>query len=68
MELLRPTPTFSACFGAAFLTLHPTQYAEQLVKRMEACGAEAYLVNTGLEMVPVNVSLFKIHAVLLMLF
>ncbi len=42
-----PTPTFSACFGAAFLTLHPTQYAQQLVKRMEACGAEAYLVNTG---------------------
>jgi phosphoenolpyruvate carboxykinase (ATP) len=42
-----PTPTFSACFGAAFLTLHPTQYAEVLVKRMEAAGAEAYLVNTG---------------------
>ena len=45
--ITEPTPTFSACFGAAFLTLHPTQYAEQLVKRMEACGAEAYLVNTG---------------------
>ncbi|MGE9552468.1 phosphoenolpyruvate carboxykinase (ATP) [Erwinia amylovora] len=43
----QPTPTFSACFGAAFLTLHPTQYAEVLVKRMEAAGAEAYLVNTG---------------------
>lgn len=42
-----PTPTFSACFGAAFLTLHPTQYAEVLVKRMEAAGADAYLVNTG---------------------
>ncbi|WP_390338385.1 phosphoenolpyruvate carboxykinase (ATP) [Vibrio harveyi] len=42
-----PTPTFSACFGAAFLTLHPTKYAEVLVKRMEAAGAEAYLVNTG---------------------
>ncbi|WLS79264.1 phosphoenolpyruvate carboxykinase (ATP) [Erwinia pyri] len=42
-----PAPTFSACFGAAFLTLHPTQYAEVLVKRMEAAGAEAYLVNTG---------------------
>ena len=42
-----PTPTFSACFGAAFLTLHPTQYAEVLVKRMEASGAQAYLVNTG---------------------
>ncbi|HEY5716430.1 MAG TPA: phosphoenolpyruvate carboxykinase (ATP) [Psychromonas sp.] len=45
--ITEPTPTFSACFGAAFLTLHPTVYAEQLVKRMEACGAEAYLVNTG---------------------
>ncbi|TBU69622.1 phosphoenolpyruvate carboxykinase (ATP) [Serratia marcescens] len=42
-----PTPTFSACFGAAFLTLHPTQYAEVLVKRMEAADAQAYLVNTG---------------------
>ena len=42
-----PTPTFSACFGAAFLTLHPTKYAEVLVKRMEAAGAQAYLVNTG---------------------
>ncbi|WP_313363634.1 phosphoenolpyruvate carboxykinase (ATP) [Mixta calida] len=42
-----PTPTFSACFGAAFLTLHPTKYAEVLVKRMQAAGAEAWLVNTG---------------------
>ena len=42
-----PTPTFSACFGAAFLSLHPTMYGEQLVKRMEAVGAVAYLVNTG---------------------
>ncbi|TEW52689.1 phosphoenolpyruvate carboxykinase (ATP) [Psychromonas algicola] len=45
--ITEPTPTFSACFGAAFLTLHPTQYAQELVKRMEACDAEAYLVNTG---------------------
>lgn len=43
----KPTPTFSACFGAAFLTLHPTQYAEVLMKRMRASGAKAYLVNTG---------------------
>lgn len=43
----QPTPTFSACFGAAFLTLHPTQYSDVLVKRMEAAGAQAYLVNTG---------------------
>ena len=43
----QPTPTFSACFGAAFLTLHPTQYSDVLVKRMEAAEAQAYLVNTG---------------------
>ena len=42
-----PQPTFSACFGAAFLTLHPTKYGEELVKKMEQHGAEAYLVNTG---------------------
>ena len=42
-----PRPTFSACFGAAFLTLHPTKYGQELVKKMEANGAEAYLVNTG---------------------
>ena len=45
--ITEPVPTFSACFGAAFLTLHPTQYAKQLVKRMESVGASAYLVNTG---------------------
>lgn len=45
--ITQPTPTFSACFGAAFLLLHPTQYAEVLVKRMQASGAKAYLVNTG---------------------
>ena len=42
-----PTPTFSACFGQAFLELHPTKYAEELVKKMKASGAKAYLVNTG---------------------
>jgi len=42
-----PQPTFSACFGEAFLSLHPTKYGEELVKKMEAHGAEAYLVNTG---------------------
>lgn len=45
--ITEPTPTFSACFGAAFLTLHPTQYAQVLVKRMQDAGATAYLVNTG---------------------
>ena len=45
--ITEPTPTFSACFGQAFLELHPTKYAEELVKRMDASGAKAYLVNTG---------------------
>ena len=45
--ITEPTPTFSACFGAAFLSLHPTKYAEELVKKMEMTGAKAYLVNTG---------------------
>ena len=45
--ITEPTPTFSACFGQAFLELHPTKYAEELVKHMEKSGARAYLVNTG---------------------
>ncbi|MGI6721020.1 MAG: phosphoenolpyruvate carboxykinase (ATP) [Anaerovoracaceae bacterium] len=45
--ITEPTPTFSACFGQAFLELHPTKYAQELQKRMEASGAKAYLVNTG---------------------
>jgi phosphoenolpyruvate carboxykinase (ATP) len=45
--ITEPTPTFSSCFGAAFLSLHPTKYAEELVKKMEKSGATAYLVNTG---------------------
>ena len=45
--ITEPTPTFSACFGAAFLSLHPTKYGEELVKKMEKTGAKAYLVNTG---------------------
>ena len=45
--ITEPTPTFSACFGQAFLELHPTKYAEELVKKMEKSGAKAYLVNTG---------------------
>ena len=45
--ITEPTPTFSACFGQAFLALHPTKYAEELVKRMQMSGAKAYLVNTG---------------------
>ena len=45
--ITEPTPTFSACFGQAFLELHPTKYAEELVKKMKESGAKAYLVNTG---------------------
>ena len=45
--ITEPTPTFSACFGQAFLELHPTKYGEELVKKMEANGSKAYLVNTG---------------------
>ena len=45
--ITEPTPTFSSCFGQAFLELHPTKYAEELVKRMQLSGAKAYLVNTG---------------------
>ncbi len=45
--ITEPTPTFSACFGQAFLELPPTKYAEELVKKMEKSGAKAYLVNTG---------------------
>ncbi|MGP1392494.1 MAG: phosphoenolpyruvate carboxykinase (ATP), partial [Candidatus Cryptobacteroides sp.] len=45
--ITEPTPTFSACFGQAFLELHPTKYADELVKKMNQSGAKAYLVNTG---------------------
>ena len=45
--ITEPTPTFSACFGQAFLELPPTKYAEELVKKMKKSGAKAYLVNTG---------------------
>ena len=47
LGITEPVPTFSACFGQAFLELHPTKYAEELVKRMKKSGAKAYLVNTG---------------------
>lgn len=47
LGITEPVPAFSACFGAAFLTLHPTKYGQELVKRMEAAGSTAYLVNTG---------------------
>jgi phosphoenolpyruvate carboxykinase (ATP) len=43
----KPEPTFSACFGKAFLSLHPTQYGKELVKKMDEHNAQAYMVNTG---------------------
>jgi len=45
--ITEPTPTFSACFGKAFLSLHPTRYAEVLNRKMQQFGSQAYLVNTG---------------------
>lgn len=47
LGVTEPVPTFSACFGQAFLSLHPTQYAQELVKKMSAANASAYIVNTG---------------------
>nr|WP_235946538.1 phosphoenolpyruvate carboxykinase (ATP) [Flavobacterium silvaticum] len=47
LGITEPQPTFSACFGKAFLTLHPGQYAETLIDQMNAHGTTAYMVNTG---------------------
>jgi len=62
--ITEPTPTFSSCFGAAFLSLHPTQYAEVLVKRMRAAGANAYLVNTGWDVTGKRISLTDTRAII----
>jgi phosphoenolpyruvate carboxykinase (ATP) len=59
-----PTPAFSACYGAAFLLLHPTQYAEVLAKRMQAVGAKAYLVNTGWNGTGKRISLPETRAII----
>jgi phosphoenolpyruvate carboxykinase (ATP) len=45
--IIKPQPAFSSCFGAAFLMLHPTRYAEELAKKLTEHQATAYLVNTG---------------------
>ena len=42
-----PQATFSACFGAAFIMLHPTKYAAMLAEKMQKHGATGWLVNTG---------------------
>ncbi len=47
LGVTKPQPTFSACFGEAFLSLHPTKYAEELIRKMDMNDAKAYLVNTG---------------------
>ena len=62
--ITEPTPTFSACFGAAFLTLHPTQYAAVLKVRMKAVGAKAYLVNTGWNGRGARISLANTRAII----
>lgn len=62
--ITEPTPTFSSCFGAAFLLLHPTQYAEVLAKRMQAAGAKAYLVNTGWNGTGKRISLKETRAII----
>lgn len=62
--ITEPTPTFSACFGAAFLSLHPTQYAEVLIKRMKASGAHAYLVNTGWNGIGKRISIKDTRAII----
>ena len=64
--ITEPTPTFSACFGAAFLSLHPTKYGEELVKKMEMTGAKAYW-STQVGTVLANVSLSRIQEVSSML-
>ena len=62
--ITEPTPAFSACYGAAFLLLHPTQYAEVLAKRMQAVGAKAYLVNTGWNGTGKRISLPETRAII----
>ncbi|MGS2719841.1 phosphoenolpyruvate carboxykinase (ATP) [Paraglaciecola aestuariivivens] len=62
--ITQPTPTFSSCFGQAFLSLHPTQYAQVLEQRMAASGASAYLVNTGWNGTGKRISLAATRAII----
>ena len=62
--ITEPTPAFSSCYGAAFLLLHPTRYAEVLVKRMQAAGTKAYLVNTGWNGTGERISLQETRAII----
>ena len=59
-----PQPTFSACFGKAFLSLHPTKYGQELVKKMESHKAEAYMVNTGWNGTGKRISLKNTRAII----
>lgn len=47
LGIVEPRPTFSSCFGQAFLLLHPSAYARELVRKMVNQRAKAYLINTG---------------------
>lgn len=62
--ITEPTPTFSSCFGAAFLSLHPTFYAKTLIKRMQNANATAYLVNTGWNGTGKRISLSATRAII----
>lgn len=62
--IIKPTPTFSACFGAAFLSLHPTQYAKTLTARLQASGARVYLVNTGWNGAGERISLARTRSII----
>ncbi|MDP0589343.1 MAG: phosphoenolpyruvate carboxykinase (ATP) [Candidatus Endonucleobacter bathymodioli] len=64
LGIIEPTPAFSACFGEAFLSLHPTQYARELVKKMEENGATAYMVNTGWNGTGQRISIHATRAVI----
>lgn len=62
--VITPEPTFSACFGEAFLSLHPTKYGQELVNKMEAHNAKAYLVNTGWNGTGKRISLHDTRAII----
>lgn len=64
LGITEPKPTFSACFGAAFLSLHPTKYGEELVKKLEQHNAQAYLVNTGWNGTGKRISLKNTRAII----
>ena len=62
--ITKPEPTFSACFGKAFLSLHPTKYGEELIKKMEANNTTAYMINTGWNGTGKRISLKNTRAII----